>query len=195
LGIMAVEIAMMEQSSETTRLLRDWANGDQAALDHLTPRVYRELRRMAGNFMKNENPGRSMQATALVHEAYLKLIDVDNVDWQHRAHFFAVAAQIMRHILLDAARKRGAGKRGGNAERVNLDEIPDIASGKGSQLIALDDALNRLAEVDERKAKVVELRFFGGLSVAETAAVLRVSQDTVLRDWRLSRAWLLSEMG
>ncbi len=192
---MAVEIAMMEQSSETTRLLRDWANGDQAALDHLTPRVYRELRRMAGNFMKNENPGRSMQATALVHEAYLKLIDVDNVDWQHRAHFFAVAAQIMRHILLDAARKRGAGKRGGNAERVNLDEIPDIASGKGSQLIALDDALNRLAEVDERKAKVVELRFFGGLSVAETAAVLRVSQDTVLRDWRLSRAWLLSEMG
>jgi RNA polymerase sigma-70 factor (ECF subfamily) len=192
---MAVAIAMMEQSSDTTRLLRDWANGDQAALDNLTPRVYRELRRMAGNFMKNENPGRSMQATALVHEAYLKLIDVNNVDWQHRAHFFAVAAQIMRHILLDAARKRGAGKRGGNAERVNLDEIPDIATGRGSQLIALDEALTRLAEVDERKAKVVELRFFGGLSVAETAAVLKVSQDTVLRDWRLSRAWLLAEMG
>jgi RNA polymerase sigma factor (TIGR02999 family) len=191
----AFEIAMGEQSSDTTRLLRDWAKGDQAALDHLTPRVYRELRRMAGNFMKNENPGRSMQATALVHEAYLKLVDVDNVDWQHRAHFFAVAAQIMRHILLDAARKRGAGKRGGDAERVNLDEIPDIASARGSQLIALDEALTRLAEVDERKAKVVELRFFGGLSVAETAAVLKVSQDTVLRDWKLSRAWLLVEMG
>lgn len=185
---------MGEQSSETTRLLRDWAKGDQVALDRLTPRVYRQLRRMAGNFMKNENPGRSMQATVLVHEAYLKLIEVDNVDWQHRAHFFAVAAQIMRHILLDAARKRGTAKRGSNSPRVNLDEIPDIAAARGSQLIVLDDALDRLAEVDARKARVVELRFFGGLSVAEAATVLKVSEDTVLRDWRLARAWLLAEM-
>jgi RNA polymerase sigma factor (TIGR02999 family) len=184
----------MSQSSDTTRLLRDWANGDQAALDRLTPRVYRELRRMAGNFMKNENPGRSMQATALVHEAYLKLVEVDNVDWQHRAHFFAVAAQIMRHILLDGARKRRTAKRGGDAGRVNLDQLPDLASSRDSQLIALDEALTRLAQVDPRKAQVVELRFFGGLSAAESAAVLKVSEETVLRDWRLARAWLLAEL-
>lgn len=135
-----------------------------------------------------------MQATALVHEAYLKLIEVENVDWQHRAHFFAVAAQVMRHILLDAARKRGAAKRGGNAPRVNLDEVPDLASNRGNQLIALDEALTRLGEVDARKARVVEMRFFAGLTVEETAAVLAVSEDTVLRDWRLSRAWLLAEL-
>ena len=135
-----------------------------------------------------------MQATALVHEAYLKLIEVENVDWQHRAHFFAVAAQVMRHILLDAARKRGAAKRGGNAPRVNLDEVPDLASNRGNQLIALDEALTRLGEVDARKARVVEMRFFAGLTVRETAAVLAVSEDTVLRDWRLSRAWLLAEL-
>jgi RNA polymerase sigma factor (TIGR02999 family) len=182
------------QPSETTRLLRAWASGDESALDRLTPRVYRELRRMAGRFMKNESPGRTMQATALVHEAYLKLIEVENVDWQHRAHFFAVAAQVMRHILLDAARKRGAAKRGGNAPRVNLDEVPDLASNRGNQLIALDEALTRLGEVDARKARVVEMRFFAGLTVRETAAVLAVSEDTVLRDWRLSRAWLLAEL-
>jgi RNA polymerase sigma factor (TIGR02999 family) len=149
---------------------------------------------MAGQFMRNESPGRTMQATALVHEAYLKLIEVENVDWQHRAHFFAVAAQVMRHILLDAARKRGAAKRGGNAPRVNLDEVPDLASNRGNQLIALDEALTRLGEVDARKARVVEMRFFAGLTVEETAAVLAVSEDTVLRDWRLSRAWLLAEL-
>jgi RNA polymerase sigma factor (TIGR02999 family) len=179
--------------SETTRLLRDWANGDQAALDHLTPRVYRELRRLAGNLMKHESPGRTIQATGLVHEAYLKLIDVDNVDWQHRAHFFAVAAQVMRRILLEAARKRGAAKRGGQSPRVTLEEIPDI--GRGSQLIALDDALKALAKIYPRKARVIELRFFGGLSVEETAEVLKLSADTVLRDWRLARAWLLAELG
>ena len=179
--------------SETTRLLRDWANGDQAALDHLTPRVYRELRRLAGSLMKQESPGRTIQATGLVHEAYLKLIDVDNVDWQHRAHFFAVAAQVMRRILLEGARKRGAAKRGGQSPRVNLEEIPDI--GRGSELIALDDALKALAKMDPRKARVIELRFFGGLSVKETAEVLKLSDDTVLRDWRLARAWLLTELG
>lgn len=145
--------------------------------------------------MRNENPGRTMQATALVHEAYLKLIDVDNVDWQHRAHFYAVAAQMMRHILLDAARKRGAAKRGGNAARVDLDEIPDIGGSRGGQLIALDDALHQLEALDPRKARVIELRFFGGLSVEETAVVLNVSPDTVMRDWRLARAWLLAELG
>ena len=181
--------------SETTRLLRAWAGGDRGALDQLTPRVYRELRRVAGKFMQNENPHRTLQATALVHEAYLKLIEVDNVGWQHRAHFFAVAAQMMRRILLDQARRRGAAKRGGAAKCVNLDEIPDLNSARGAQLTALDDALNRLAEVDPRKARVVELRFFGGLSVEETAAVLSVSQGTVLRDWRLARAWLLAELG
>lgn len=182
------------QSSETTRILRAWANGDAGALDRLTPRVYRELRRMAGNLMKNEAAGRSMQATALVHEAYLKLVEVENVDWRQRAHFFAVAAQVMRRILLDRARKRATAKRGGDALRVNLDEVPDLAGERGSQLIALDDALCRLSEVDPRKGKVVELRFFGGLTVEETAEVLKVSPETVMRDWRLARAWLLTEL-
>ena len=180
--------------SETTQLLRNWAAGDRDALRRLTPRVYRELRRMAGQFMKQEQQGRTLQATALVHEAFLKLVEVDNVDWQHRAHFFAVAAQIMRRILLDAARKRTAAKRGGDAARVNLDEIPDLAADRSGQLIALDEALDRLQVFDPRKARVVELRFFGGLSVEETAAVLTVSPDTVMRDWRLARSWLLTEL-
>jgi len=183
------------QCSETTQLLRAWANGDQRALEQLTPRVYEELRRIAGHFMRNEQAGRTIQTTALVHEAYLKLIDIDNVDWQHRAHFFAVSAQIMRRILLDQARRRLAGKRGGAAPQANLDEIPDLGSGRARELIALEDGLNALAVMDPRKARVVELRFFGGLSVEETAEVLKVSPDTVLRDWRLARAWLLAEMG
>lgn len=182
------------RTSVTTRLLRDWAKGDKAALDELTPRVYRELRRIAGHLMQNERAGRTIQATALAHEAYLKLIDVDNVDWQHRAHFFAISAQVMRHILLDAARKRGTAKRGGNMPRVNLDEIPDLSSGRAGELLAVDEALTALAILDPRKAQVIEMRFFGGLSVGETAAVLKVSEDTVLRDWRLARAWLLAEL-
>jgi RNA polymerase sigma factor (TIGR02999 family) len=144
--------------------------------------------------MRNERRGRSIQTTALVHEAYLKLIDVDNVDWQHRAHFFSVSAQIMRHILLDQARRRTAAKRGRKTPRVNLEEVPDESSRWSRKLIALDDALEALERVDPRKAKVIELRFFGGLSVAETAEVLKVSPDTVLRDWRLARAWLLTEL-
>ena len=182
------------QVSETTRLLRAWAGGDRDALDQLAPRVYRELRRLAGKFVQDENGHRTLQATALVHEAYLKLVEVDNVDWQHRAHFFAVAAQMMRRILLDQARRRTAAKRGGPAGHVNLDEVPDLDSSRGARLIALDDALHRLAEVDPRKARVVELRFFGGLKAEETAAVLGVSEETVLRDWRLARAWLLAEL-
>jgi RNA polymerase sigma factor (TIGR02999 family) len=183
------------QATETTRLLRAWASGDQAALAQLTPRVYKELRRIAGNFMKDERPDNTIQATALVHEAYLKLIDITNVDWQHRAHFFAISATLMRHILLDRARRRLAGKRGGRAPRVNLEEIADVSSERAREVIALDDALNALALIDPRKARVIELRFFGGLSVEETAEVLRVSADTVLRDWRLARAWILNELG
>jgi RNA polymerase sigma-70 factor, ECF subfamily len=185
---------MSVETVETTRLLRAWAAGDQSALDQLTPRVYQELRRIAGHFMQNERPGQSIQATSLVHEAYLKLINVDNVDWQHRAHFFAVSARIMRHILLDRARSRLAGKRGGNAVRINLDEVPDIFAERAGELIALDDALEALANIDPRKVRVVELRFFGGLTVEEAAGVLKVSQDTVVRDWSIARAWLLREL-
>ena len=182
------------QSSETTELLRAWAKGDKGALQRLTPRVYEELRRIATHCMQNERQGRTIQTTALVHEAYLKLIDVANVDWQHRAHFFAISAQIMRHILLDRARRRLSAKRGGATPRVNLDELPEVGSGRSRELIALDDALNALERVDPRKARVIELRFFGGLSVEETAAVLKISADTVMRDWRLARAWLLAEL-
>jgi len=138
--------------------------------------------------------GQTLQATALVHEAYLELIDITNVDWQHRAHFFAVSAQIMRNILLDRARRRVTAKRGANAEHVNLDELPDIGGGRARELIVLDDALNALAEMDPRKARVIELRFFGGLSVEEAARVLAVSPETVMRDWKFARSWLQSEI-
>jgi len=183
-----------DETSETTQLLRAWAKGDRGALERLTPRVYRTLRRIAGYQLKNERAGNSMQATALVHEAYLELIDVTNVDWQHRAHFFAVSAKIMRHILLDRARRRIAAKRGGSAERVSLDELPDLSGDRSAELIALDDALNTLGSVDARKARVVELRFFGGLSVEETAEVLAVSPETVMRDWKFARSWLHAEL-
>jgi RNA polymerase sigma-70 factor, ECF subfamily len=183
-----------DQTSETTQLLRAWADGDSGALEQLTPRVYRTLRRIAGFQMQNERAGNSMQATALVHEAYLQLIDVDNVSWQHRAHFFAVSAKIMRHILLDRARRRIAAKRVGTAEQVNLDELPDLSGNRASELIALEDALNALAEKDPRKARVVELRFFGGLSVDETAEVLSVSPETVMRDWKFARSWLHAQL-
>lgn len=185
---------MDDQTSETTQLLRAWAEGDRGALEQLTPHVYRTLRRIAGHQLQNERPGQTLQATALVHEAYLKLIDISNVNWQHRAHFFAVSAQIMRHILVDRARARVAAKRGGNAERVNLDELPDLGEARASELIALDDALQALVEIDSRKARVVELRFFGGLSIEETAAVLAISPETVMRDWKFARSWLQSEL-
>lgn len=183
-----------DKTSETTQLLRAWADGDRGALERLTPHVYRTLRRIAGYQMQHEQTGHSMQATALVHEAYLELIDVTNVSWQHRAHFFAVSAQIMRHILLDRARRRVAAKRGGGAERVNLDELPDLSGDRARELIALEDALNTLAENDPRKARVVELRFFGGLSVEETAEVVGVSPETVMRDWKFARSWLHAEL-
>jgi RNA polymerase sigma-70 factor, ECF subfamily len=149
---------------------------------------------MAGHYMQNESPARTIQATGLVHEAYLRLVDVTNVDWQHRAQFFAITARIMRNILLDNARARASAKRGGQQARVNLDEIPDIAGRRGSELMALDDALTALAVIDPRRAQVIELRFFGGLSVEETAAVMNVSPETVMRDARVARAWLQREL-
>jgi RNA polymerase sigma-70 factor (ECF subfamily) len=181
-------------STETTLLLRAWADGRKGALEELTPRVYKQLRRMAGQCMRNESPGRTIQATELVHEAWLQLVDVRNVDWEHHAHFFAVSGTIMRRILLARARRRVTAKRGGEAVRVALDEVPDLSGSRDGELIALDDALKRLAEVAPRKADVIEMRFFGGLSVEETAVVLKVSADTVMRDWRLARAWLATEM-
>ena len=183
------------QSSETTKLLRAWANGDAGALDRLTSRVYLELRRIAGRCMHNRHLGQTIQTTALVHEAYLRLVELKEVDWQDRVHFFACSAQIMRRILLDAARKRTAAKRGGGSPRVNLDEIPDVSSRRAKEMIALDDALTALSETQPRKARIVELRFFAGLSVEETAAVLKVSPDTVMRDWKLAKLWLRASMG
>ena len=180
--------------SETTLLLRAWAGGDREALEKLTPHVYRTLRRIAGRYMREEREGHTLQATALVHEAYLQLVDITNVDWQHRAHFFAISAQIMRNILLDRARRRLAAKRGGDAQRINLDELPDFGVARAHELIVLDDALNTLAKADSRKARVVELRFFGGLSVEETAEVLAVSPETVMRDWKFARSWLQAEI-
>jgi RNA polymerase sigma-70 factor (ECF subfamily) len=152
------------------------------------------LRRMAQRYLRRENPGNTLQPTALVHEAYLRLADVANMRWEDRAHFFAVSAQMMRRILVDAARARGTGKRGGGALHLNLNESIDGMPDRGSELIALDDALDALARLDPRKARVVEMRFFGGLSVEETAEVLKISAPSVLRDWKLARAWLMREL-
>jgi RNA polymerase sigma factor (TIGR02999 family) len=181
-------------SAGTTELLRAWADGDSRALQELTPRVYRELRRVAAHLLQNERPGYSLQSADLVHEVYLRLVNVQQVDWQHRAHFFAVAATLMRRILLDRARRKAAAKRGGQAQPLDLTKTVDVAQTPARALIALDDALGALAEVDPRKARIVELRFFGGLSVKETAEVVKVSSDTVMRDWKVARAWLLSEL-
>jgi RNA polymerase sigma factor (TIGR02999 family) len=159
--------------------------------------VYAELRLIARGYMVHERPGHTLQATALVHEAYLRLIDLQNVGWQDRAHFFAVSAQMMRRILVDRARARVTGKRGGAAARLQLDEIPEVpevGSWRASELMALDDALTGMAKMDPRKAKVIELRFFGGLSVEETAEVLKISTQSVMRDWKLARAWLQREL-
>jgi len=179
---------------EVTELLLAWNQGDQAALEKLTPLVYRELHRLAQRYMGGEREGHTLQATALVNEAYLRLIDAPQMQWQNRAHFFAVSAQLMRHILVDFARARHNLKRGGQAPQVSLDEALFIAPEQDADLVALDDALKSLAEIDERKSRVVELRFFGGLSVEETAEVLKVSPDTVMRDWRLAKMWLLREI-
>lgn len=180
-------------SGEVSLLLRAWSDGDREALDKLTPIVYEELRRLARHYMRGERPGHSLQTTALVNEAYLRLVDYKRMRWQNRAHFFAVSAQAMRRILVDHARRRNL-KRGQGLQRVSLDQTAVISTEKEEELIKLDDALRALAEVDPRKSRVVELRFFGGLSVEEVAEVLQVSPVTVMRDWSTARAWLYREM-
>lgn len=182
-------------SPDITRLLLAWGQGDQAALDKLYPFVYAELRRLAHGYMRRERPGHSLQTTALVHEAYLRLVDTHNVRWQNRAQFFAIAAQLMRRILVDFARARHAQKRGGEAARISLDEAPAVSRGNAPDFLAIDDALKTLAALDPRKSQVVELRFFGGLSVEESAEALKVSPETVMRDWKFARSWLRRELG
>ena len=179
---------------EVSQLLRAWSSGDEAALQTLIPLVYEELHRIARRYMGREREGHTLQTSALVNEAYLRLVDWKNVEWQNRAHFFAVSAQMMRRILVDFARDRRYLKRGGGALQVSLAEAAGMTSERGTDLVALDDALNSLAEVDKRKSEVVELRFFGGLSVEETAEVLKVSAETVMRDWKLAKVWLLREL-
>jgi RNA polymerase sigma-70 factor, ECF subfamily len=181
-------------AQDVTELLLAWGEGDRAALDALVPLVYAELHRLARHYIRGERPGRTLQTTALVHEAYVRLIDASRVRWESRAHFFAVSARLMRRILVDAARTRGARKRGGDVPRVPLDESIDVATARGDDLVALDDALTVLAAVDPRKERVVELRYFGGLTVEETAEALKVSVDTVMRDWKLARLWLHREL-
>jgi RNA polymerase sigma-70 factor, ECF subfamily len=179
---------------EVTQLLKAWAAGDEQALDKLTPLVYDQLRRVARRYMAGERTGHTLQTTALVNEVYLRLVDCKLVNWQDRAHFFAISAQLMRRILVDFSRSRSYQKRGSSAPHISLDEAPAIAHEPDPNLVALDDALKALAVIDARKSKMVELRFFGGLSIEETAAVQRVSVETVVRDWRLAKVWLLREM-
>jgi RNA polymerase sigma factor (TIGR02999 family) len=181
-------------STKVTGLLLKWSQGDDGALEKLIPLVHQELHRIARRHMAHERPGHSLQATALVNEAYLRLIDAKAVAWHDRAHFLAVAARVMRHILVDHARSRHYLKRGGHAAKVTFDEALVVSNEPRQELVALDEALEALAKFDERKSRVIELRFFGGLSVEETATVLKVSPDTVMRDWRLAKAWLRREM-
>jgi len=180
---------------EITRLLVAWGDGDQSALEQLAPLVESELHRLAHHYMGGERPGHTLQTSALVNEAYIRLIDWKNVHWQNRAHFFAVSAQLMRRILVDFARERAVLKRGGGALQVSLAEADSLPVERSADLVALDEALVALSEMDQRKAQVVEMRFFGGLSVKEVAEVLKVSEETVLRDWRLAKVWLLRELG
>ena len=190
----------MPSSAEITTLLKAWTNGDQSALDRLTSLVHDELRYLAHWYMRRERPGHTLQTTALVNEAYVRLINVKDVGWRDRVHFFAVSARIMRRILIDAARARASAKRGGkvqhvaHAEPVDLDQLPSTSTDRAAELCALDDALNTLATLDARRAQVIELRFFGGLTVEETAEVLNISPQSVMRDWKLARAWLAREL-
>lgn|SRR5690348_5647263 len=179
---------------DITALLKAWSDGNQAALEKLTPIVYKELHRLAGRYMKGERPGHSLQTTALVNEAYVRLVDYKRMVWQNRAHFFAVSAQLIRRILVEHARRRNL-KRGAGFRHISLDDVAVTGSGRSSDLVALDDAMTALARMDPRKERVVEMRFFGGLSVEETAEVLKVSTVTVMRDWSTAKAWLYRELG
>jgi len=181
--------------NEVSQLLIDWSGGNKTALDQLIPLVDAELRRLAHQYMRQERPGHTLQTTALVNEAYLRLIDQRHVHWQNRAHFFGIAAQLMRRILIDHARSRRYAKRGGDAVRVSLDEAATVSQDRAAELIALDEALQNLAAIDARRSQVVELRFFGGLSIEETAEVLKISRNTAIRDWTMAKAWLYREIG
>ena len=185
---------MTASPHDVTQLLVAWGNGNQEARDELMPLVYEELRHLAHRYMGRERAGHTLQTSALVNEAYLRLIDQNDVHWQNRAHFFGIAAQMMRRILVDYARKRRYDKRGGDARTVPLDDAMIVSDERAADVVALDDALKSLAELDPRKSQIVELRFFGGLSIEETAEVLAVSPGTVMRDWTLAKAWLRREM-
>jgi len=179
---------------QITGLLKAWGGGDPAAMDQLVPLIASELRRLAGHYMRGERDSHTLQATALVNEAWMRLVDANGVAWQDRAHFFAVAAQTMRRILVDSARARRSERRGGPLPRIHLDDALEVGTSADRELVALDDAMNALAHLDPRKVQVIELRYFGGLSVEETAEVLKVSEQTVLRDWKLAKAWLYREL-
>ena len=181
-------------SHDVTRLLARWTDGDEAALEQLVPIVHEELRRLARRQMAGERPGHTLQPTALVNEAYLRLVNLKQMQWQNRAHFFAMGARLMRRILVDFARSRGYQKRGGGAQRVSFTQALAVAEAPSTDVVKLDDALEALARVDARKSRVVELRFFGGLSVDETAEVLQVSRETVKRDWTFAKLWLLRQL-
>jgi RNA polymerase sigma factor (TIGR02999 family) len=185
---------MTPSSPNVTRLLVAWGDGDRAALDELMPLVYEELRRLAHQYMSRERPGHTLQTSGLVNEAYLRLVDQKDVRWRNRAHFFGIAAQMMRRILVDYARKRRYQKRGGDARRVPLNEAAVVSEERASEVVALDEALRALAEIDPRKSQVVELKFFGGLSIEEAAEVLSVSPGTIMRDWTLAKAWLRRDL-
>jgi RNA polymerase sigma-70 factor, ECF subfamily len=179
---------------EITQLLAEWSDGNQTALDKLYPLVYDELHRMANRYMKRERRDHTLQTTALINEAYVRLVEQKNVHWENRAHFFAISAQIMRRILIDHARRHAYAKRGGGAQKVSLDETAIVASDPASDMLLLDEALTRLAEMDPRRGQVVELRYFGGLNNEEIAGVLKISENTVTRDWNMARAWLYQEL-
>jgi RNA polymerase sigma-70 factor (ECF subfamily) len=181
---------MASDSDNVTRLLLEWSNGNQQALEEMLPLIYDELRHLAHNFLYRERPGHTLQTTALVHEAYLKLIDQRDAHWQNRAHFFAIAAQAMRRILIDSARKHVAEKRGGGGEKLSLAEVATISLEPDVNLLALDEALNALAEIDPQQSRIIELRYFGGLTIEETAEVTKLSPATIKREWAMARAWL-----
>jgi RNA polymerase sigma-70 factor, ECF subfamily len=183
------------QNQEITQLLVEWSDGNQSALDELYPLVYEELHRLARRYMIRERKGHTLQTTALINEAYVRLVDQQNVHWANRSHFFAISAQIMRRILIDHARRNAYAKRGGGAQQVSLEEASTVVPDQGVDLVRLDEALKSLAEMDPRRSQVVELRYFGGLNNEEIAGVLKVSENTVTRDWNMARAWLYQQLG
>src|SRR2546422_5832457 len=185
---------MTQDSHEVTQLLIQWSNGDKAALDKLMPLIYSELRQVARHYMSRERPGHTLQTTALVNEAYVRLVNRKGVHWQNRAHFFAIAAQLMRSILVDHARSHAYAKRGGGARKIALDEALAVSQQRAADVVALDDALKRLAEIDPQQSRIVELKFFGGLTIEETAEVLGLSPATIKREWSTAKAWLYHEL-